>query len=127
MTISQLEHALAMWKTGRYMLSSNRVENNFSSDNWSARTVTLIQAAQNLSDKAWDVIYADVQKALRKSSIDVIVSDSEDADDVVALLCSDITDMYGTPFEYVSLSSSHGRISHSTIPTVSYLLDGGLE
>jgi hypothetical protein len=106
MTQSQVERALGLWRTGRYVLSNARVENNFSSDNWSARTATLIKAAQNLSDKTWDLIYADVQKALRKS--DVVISD-EDDDDPVALLCSDITDMFGQPFEYVfSASVSRG-------------------
>jgi len=95
--ISQAERALGQWKTGHYVVNNDRALNNFSSDNWTSRTDILIQVAQKLTNTAWAVIYAEVDKILNKS--EVIDSASEE-EEPLAALCSDLTDMFGHPFEY---------------------------
>jgi hypothetical protein len=105
MKLFQVERALGLWKTGRYVISNTQAENSFSSDNWGSRTKTLIQAAQILSDATWELIYADVRKVLAAES-----DNEEDSGDVLPLICSDITDILGQSFEYF-VFLSHGLIS----------------
>jgi hypothetical protein len=95
-----VERAFGHWLTGRYVAIGTGAENNFSSDNWSSRTETLIQRAAKLDKTAWDYIIAEANRINKPPAVDISSgSDSEDGEGAVGLLCSDFTDILGAPFE----------------------------